>query len=154
MRRYKKNFFVCVSYLKGQKSSRHFGWKPLEVWVFLNSLLLAALESISVSPQNRITGPPRRKGKGRNFLCPAASLSQGKVTFNILPSQIFLVKPFSSPFLTSRNEANGARQEAAHRDLSFQTGQQECCSSPLFRWFDGSSLRFCFRLPSSGLWER
>lgn len=129
------------------KSPLDTGWKPLEVWVLLNSLLLAALESISVSPHKQITRPPRRKGKGRNFLCSAAPLSQEKVTFNILPSRTFLVKPFSSPFLTSRNEANVAKQEAACRDFSFQTGQQECCSRQLFHLFDGSSLRFCFRSP-------
>lgn len=102
-------------------------------------------------PTNRITRPPRRKGKGRNFLCSAAPLSQGKVTFNILPSRTFLVKPFSSPFsspfLTSRNEANVAKQEAACRDFSLQTGKQKCCSSQLFHLFHGSSLRSCFRLP-------
>ena len=54
---------VCVSYLKGQKSTRHFGWKPLEVWVLLNSILLAALESISVSPhkQNNQAAQEERK---------------------------------------------------------------------------------------------
>ena len=87
---------VCVSYLKGQKSTRHFGWKPLEVWVLLNSILFAALESISVSPhkQNNQAAQEERKRQKLSLFCSPSFSGEGYIQHPAFPDiscQAFLL---------------------------------------------------------------